>query len=404
MQKRILAVVFGTLLLDMIGTGMVFPIIPILFTDPSSPAFMLAGYSKGAQFLVAGLITSLFGLMQFIAAPILGELSDIYGRKKLLMLGVGILAISQLLFGVGIIIGSITVLLITRAIAGIAAANLSIAQATIADITEPKDRAKNFGLIGAAFGIGFILGPLLGGWIAALFQNAAAPFWFSSILGILNLLFVAFMLPETRKGIRETARKFHILKGIHNIRAALKDYDARPVYLTSFLYMSGFSFFVSFVGVLLVNRYGLTEAGIGTFFAFVGMCVVITQLFILRFLTKYYNEKQILRVSLLCVGGALFLYPFMPSITILYFLVPVLAIPQGLSMANIGSLVSRSVSAEKQGAALGINSSLVAFAQGVVPLVAGFGSGLIGIKAPFIAGSILVFSAWLNLFIFSKRP
>src|SRR5205814_9452572 len=109
------------------------------------------------QFLIAGLVTALFGIMQFIAAPILGELSDVFGRKKLLILGIGILAFSQLLFAIGIIQKSLIILLISRSVAGLAAANFAIAQAAIADITEPKDRAKNFGLIGCAICIGFIL-------------------------------------------------------------------------------------------------------------------------------------------------------------------------------------------------------------------------------------------------------
>ena len=175
----------------MIGVGMIIPIIPIIFTDPTSPSFLLSGYTTGEQYLFAGLLTALFGLMQFLGAPLLGELSDVYGRKKLLILGVGVLAVSQLLFGFGIEIGSLTLLFFSRAIAGLAGANFSIAQASIADITEPKDRAKNFGLIGAAFGIGFILGPTLGGLLSHTFNNAAVPFWIASLLGIGNVLFVS---------------------------------------------------------------------------------------------------------------------------------------------------------------------------------------------------------------------
>src|SRR6185369_1025455 len=102
MRKKSLQILFLTLLIDMIGIGMIIPIIPIIFTDPSSPSFLLQGYSQAKQFFLAGLLTSLFGLMLFLTAPILGELSDVYGRKKLLLMGVGVLAFSQLLFGFGI--------------------------------------------------------------------------------------------------------------------------------------------------------------------------------------------------------------------------------------------------------------------------------------------------------------
>lgn len=387
----------------MIGIGMIIPIIPIIFTDPSSPSFLLTGYTQGQQYFVAGLLTALFGFMQFLGAPLLGELSDVYGRKKLLTLGVGVLALSQLLFGFGIEIGSLWLLFFSRAIAGLGGANFSIAQASIADITEPKDRAKNFGLIGAAFGIGFILGPTLGGSLAHLFGSAAAPFWVASAFGVLNVLSVSLFLPETHHN-RKAKHNFHFLKGIHNIMAAWRDKDARPVYLSSFLYTSGFAFFTSFIGIFLVARFGLSETAIGTFFGVVGMWVVITQLFILRVLTKHYSEKTILRFSLLLLACALLLYPFVPSVAFLYVVVPLLAIPNGLSMATMGALVSKSVSPTKQGAALGINASLMALSQGIIPLLAGGFSGLLGIRSPFIAGAFLVVLAWSILFVILKRP
>lgn len=402
-HKRVLPILFATLLLDMIGIGMVIPIIPVLFTDPTSPAFILHGYSQSMQYFIAGLITALFGLMQFIAAPILGELSDAYGRKKLLTLGVGILAISQILFGFGIEFASLGLLLFARTVAGLAGANFSIAQAAIADVSSLENRAKNFGLIGAAFGVGFILGPVLSGWIAGVTGDAASPFWLAGALGVINLVFVTLMLPETRRVAAEARRRFTLLKGIHNIIAAFKDVDARPVYLSSFLYMSGFSFVVSFMGIMLVARFGFSETDVGTFFGAVGGWVVLTQLVILRILAGRYSEKQILRVSMLCLALSMLVYPFAASTAWLYIFMPFMAIPQGLSMANINSLVSKSVSAEKQGAALGINGSLLAFAQGVVPLFAGAASAAFGVAVPFIFGALFVFAAWANLFAFVRR-
>lgn len=397
MQKKVLPILFFTLLLDMIGIGMVVPIIPIIFTDPTSPSFLLHGYSTTMQYIVAGVVTALFGLMQFIAAPILGELSDVYGRKRLLTLGVGVLAVSQLVFGFGIEIASISLLLVARAVAGLAGANFSIAQAAIADVSAPQDRAKNFGLIGAAFGIGFILGPVLGGWIASLAHDPAAPFWAAGALGIVNMLFITLFLPETNNK-RTAAKKFQITKGIRNIKAAFEDRDARPVYLANFLYMSGFAFFTSFSGILLVSRFGLDAAGIGTFFGFVGVCIVITQLFILRVVTKKYPERAIIRVSVPIVACAMLLYAFLPSLLLVYALLPFIAVSQGLTIANMTALISKSVSAEKQGAALGINGSLQAFSQGAIPLLAGISSGFIGVAAPFIAASFCMACAWYVLF------
>lgn len=400
--NRTLLVLFFTLMLDMVGTAMLIPILPVIFTDASSPAFILHGYSVTQQYFIAGLVTAIFGIMQFIAAPILGELSDMYGRKRLLTLGVATLAISQLIFGFGITVGALWLLLISRAIAGLAGANFSIAQAAIADVTKPEDRAKNFGLIGAAFGIGFILGPVLSGWIAGISGDPAAPFWLAGALGIINVAFISLMLPETRS-VQKQEHGFHFLKGIQNIRAAWHDKDAFPVYLSNFLYLSGFTFFTSFVGIMLVHRFAFSEADIGTFFGVVGTCIVVTQLFILRIITKTYHERQIVRVTIPMVALVLLGYAFVPSAHFVYFLIPLMSIPQGLTMANMSALVSKSVSPEKQGAALGINGSLMALAQGIIPLFAGIVSGVLGLTIPFILGSMLMVWAWLNLFMRPAR-
>lgn len=397
-QKKVLPILFVTLLLDMIGIGMIIPIIPSIFTDPSSASFVLHGYSQNAQYFIAGLVTTLFGFMQFLAAPLLGELSDIYGRKKLLTIGVGVLAISQLLFGFGVLTASLVLLLISRVVAGFAGGNFSIAQAVIADVSEPKDRAKNFGMMGAAFGLGFIVGPLLGGWLAGAFHSASAPFWFAGVLGIVNMLLIFILLPETHLN-RRAEKNFTLLKGFQNIRSAFKDVDAKPVYWTSFLYMCGFSFFTSFISVLLLKKFGLTAAGIGTFFGAVGVWMIITQVVFIRLFANKFTEKKILRVTILMMAATVLSYPFLPSAAWAYVVMPFMAISQGLTMAYLGALISKSVSAEKQGAAMGINASLQALSSGIVPLIAGIGSGVIGITSPFIAGAILVIVAWFVLFV-----
>ena len=402
MRQNVLPVIFVTLLVDMIGVGMIIPVIPVIFTDPTSPSFLLQGFLTSEQYLMAGVVTALFGFMQFLAAPLLGELSDVYGRKRLLTVGVGVLALSQMLFGFGIETGLLWLLFVSRAVAGLAGANFSIAQAVIADVTEPKDRAKNFGLIGAAFGIGFILGPTLGGWVAHSFNDAAAPFWVATGLGIINVISVSLFLPETHRN-RRAKHNFHFLKGIQNIQAAWEDHDARPVYLSSFLYASGFAFFTSFIGILLVSRFGLSESAIGTYFGVIGVWIVVTQLFILRLLSRSFSERAILRYTLVFIALSIALYPFMPSIFYIYALMPLLAIPNGLTMANMTALVSKSVSADRQGAALGINGSLMALSQGTIPLLAGVFSGSFGVSASFLAGSSLVCMAWLILFVFMKR-
>ncbi len=401
-EKKILPILFSTLLLDTISIGILFPILPVIFTDANSQAFMLQGYSVSSQYFIVGLITALYGFMQFIAAPILGELSDIFGRKKLLTIGVALLALSNLVFGFGIETASLALLFISRIVAGLAGGNFSIAQATIADVSTPENRTKNFGLIGAAFGIGFILGPLIGGFISGFFDDPAAPFWFAGALGIINVIFISTFLSETRKIEKSAASQFDIFKGIKNIKAAMKDKDAAPVYLVSFLYMSGFAFFTSFVSVLLSNKYGFAEEGIGVYFAIFGLFIALTQLVLLGKISKKYSEKKILIFGFPLVALSILLIPFSPSAVVVYSLIPFMAIPQGLAFANISSLVSKSVSSDKQGAALGINGSLMALAQSIVPLIAGIGTGITGLTLPFVTGAFIIVIAW-HLLRTSKR-
>lgn len=393
-QKNILPLLFITLLLDVIGIGMLIPIIPSLFTDSTSPSFMLVGYSTTAQYIIAGLVTSLFGVMQFLVAPLLGDLSDEYGRKKLLALGVGVLALSQILFATGVAIGSLVLLLCSRIVAGIAGANFSIAQATIADVTTPENRARNFGLIGAAFGLGFILGPLISGWIIGITHNPSLPFLFAGVLGICNLLFVTLMLPETHL-VRTKSAGFSIFKAFYNIKKAYLDKDAKPLYLASFFLMMGFAFFTSFISIFLVVRFAFTETATGTFFAVIGGWMVFTQIFVVRIISKKYSERVILLTALPVLAGVILIHPFIYSVILVYAIVPLTAMSFGLLNTTLPALISKGVGKDRQGSALGINGSLQALSQGVAPLLAGSLAGVFGINAVFIIGAGFVMSAWL---------
>jgi DHA1 family tetracycline resistance protein-like MFS transporter len=393
-KKTALPMLFFTLLLDVVGIGMIIPIIPIIFTDPTSPSFMLFAYTHQMQLILAGAVAAITGLMTFIAAPIMGELSDIYGRKKLLLLGVSIMAISQVVFGIGILTSSLTVLFISRIINGLAGGNISIVQASIADISEPHERAKNFGLIGAAFGMGFIIGPVLGGYLAHLTGNPSVPFFFAGFLGLINTLSVYFLLEETKRDVNKTVHSITMLKAVRNLRSAFTDKEVSYLYSTSFFYVAGFTFFTSFTGIYLVHKFALSEAALGSYFGAIGIWIVITQGFILRVITKYYNERQILRVAMPIVALSITSMTFVPSMLYAYALLPLIAIPQGLSMASIGALISKSVGKDKQGAALGINGSLSALNQGLIPAIAGVLTAYTAVWIPFIFAGASIITAW----------
>jgi MFS transporter, DHA1 family, tetracycline resistance protein len=394
---RQLPVLFFTLLLDTISVGILIPVLPAIFTDPTSVTFVLQNYSMGMQYFIAGAITGVFGFMQFLAAPIFGELSDIYGRKRLLMLGVALLALSNIVFGIGITAVSLCVLFISRIVAGLAGGNFSVAQAAIADISAPHERARNFGLISAAFGIGFIIGPLLGGIAATSFSDPAAPFWVAGAVGLLNVVFIYFFFSETHVPEERRMASFSLFKGFENIRDALQDTNAAPAYLVTFFYASGFAFFTTFISILLAGVYDFSVRSIGLFLSVAGVCIVLAQIFVLPFILKRYNERESMLWSFPIAAFCILMYPFVGTASLLYLLVFIMAVPQCIAFASTTALVSKSVSKDAQGVALGINGSVMALSQGIIPLIAGLGTGFIGLEAPFIAGALLVMVSWYIL-------
>lgn len=390
MKSQVLPVLFVTLLIDMIGFGMVIPVLPVLFNDPSSPTFLLKQWSESSQLFMSGFVLALFGLVQFIASPILGELSDIYGRKNVLLSGVVMLAVSQLLFGFAITIGSLALIIIARALGGIAGANFSVAQAIIADVTTPENRAKSFGIIGAAFGIGFITGPLIGGWFTTAVGTPSAPFVLAGMLGLLNAIGITFALPETHTEKRSTSKRFTFLRGVHNIQSALDDAQARPLFLSNFFVQLGFSSFTTFIGVLLLTRYSYSEADIGMFFAAIGMWIVITQAGVLPRVMNMFTEKKVIPIALTVLPIALALHAISLPIVWLYSIMPLVAISIGLANACLLSLMSRNVGPDKQGVTLGINASVQALALGFGPLAGGLAAAFLGMYAPFIFAALCV--------------
>jgi DHA1 family tetracycline resistance protein-like MFS transporter len=302
--------------------------------------------------------------------------------------------VAQLLFAVGISFGSLIILFLSRVLAGIAGANFSIAQAVIADITPPEKRAQNFGIIGAAFGMGFILGPILGGYLSGITGDPATPFIFAGILGVINVLSISLLLPETHF-VWSVAKKIKLSTAWHNIVLAYRDKEVRPLYAVSFLTMLGFGFFTAFTAVFLADRFSFPEKEIGIYFGIVGLWIVFAQVFVVRVLSNKYEGKKLLLWALPILAGAILVHPFMQSSYLLYLALPFIAISFGLFNANLPALISRTAPSDKQGATLGINGSLQALSQAIAPLAAGVFSGVLGLTTSFFVGGGLILAAFL---------
>jgi DHA1 family tetracycline resistance protein-like MFS transporter len=406
MKRHPIWIILFTILIDTLGIGILVPILPQLLGNPNSPHYLLAkDATAGSGYIMFGFLVAVFPVMQFFATPILGQLSDRYGRKPVLALSLAGTALGYALFATGIVIRSIPLLFAARALDGITGGNLSVAQAAIADVTPPSERTKNFGLIGAAFGVGFIVGPFLGGVLAdpsvLSWFNAATPFWFAAILALSNTAQVLWQFDETNEHMRQFS--VQLTKGIANIARAYAMPELRSIFLTSFFFNAGFGFFISFFGVFLIHRFDFNEARIGNFFAWIGVCAIFTQVFTTRRVAARFSEAQVLKVSLLGVSAVMAAYLVAPSPLWLFLIAPISSTFNGLSLANMGGLLSRSVAPQVQGEILGIGSSIQALANSLPPLVGGFVAASLAPEAPVLAAALTMFVAWL-IFTITFRP
>ena len=403
-KRNPLIILIFTVFVDMIGFGILIPIIPLLFADPKSAFYLLpAGTPISMGLILLGLLVAIYPLMQFFATPILGQLSDRYGRKKILAISLFGTCLSYLLFAYGIFTHNVALLFFSRALDGITGGNISVAQAAIADITPAKDRAKNFGLIGAAFGLGFILGPFLGGILSnpkiLPWFIDVTPFLFAAGLSLINVISVLLFLPETLKHKKEY--KLAWTRSIHNIVRAFVSKNLRVLFIVLFLFQAGFTFFTTFFSVYLINKFGFDQSSIGNFFAYLGLWIVFTQAVITRRLTGKFQARDILKVSFFAMGIIILLYLLPNQWYWLLVIAPFFAISNGITQAFSIGLVSSSVDDSVQGETLGISSSVQALAQTIPPIIAGFIAAM-SPTLPIIVASGLTLIAWAIFMIFYK--
>ncbi len=391
--------------LDLVCNGIIVPIVPQLLANPHSPYYLLpASVPISYAYVVLGLLISIFPIFMFFATPILGEYSDYVGRRKIMVLALAGSAASLGLFAVGIAVKSLTVLFISRIIGGIMGGNLSVAQAAIADITPPEKRAARFGLIGAAYGVGFIVGPVIGGLLAdphlVSWFSASTPFWCAAAISLINAVLVWIFLAETRTSDEPVSIAWH--KAILNVFHAYGMKKIRAIFATNFFFQSGIALFATFFSVFLISSYGFDQVSIGYYIGYVGVWVIISQAVVLPFVTKRYDEVTLLRIFLLAGSAAIFAYYIPDHVAGLLVVGACFALTNGIAMAALPSLVSRRTPARNQGEILGINSSVQALAQAVPPILAGFLAAQIAPAAPvYIAGAVIG-AGWL-IFVFTVK-
>ncbi|MBF0296495.1 MAG: MFS transporter [Magnetococcales bacterium] len=349
-------IIFLAVFLDLLGFGMVLPLMPLYAADPR-----FAATPEQIGWLMA-----IYSLMQFLFAPWWGWLSDRMGRRPALIAGLIGSALSYLAYGMAT---SLWMLFAARAAAGIMGANIAVAQAALADLSSPEERSRAMGLIGAAFGLGFILGPAFGGWLAR-FGVEAAPLGAALITG-LNALAAIRYLPETRT-VRQPTRTrlshplFSLAPGglARQYPGALTACMLMGLFVTLF---SGFEVTLPLWGKDLL-QWDMTT--VGWLFTYVGVVAVIVQGGVLRHIVKAIGEKNSALAGLLCVAGGLALLRPGGWPAILTAM-GIIAIGSGLVHPSLSGLASLNTDPERQGIMLGVFQSMSALGRGIGPVLGG---------------------------------
>lgn len=394
-DKHTLRTLFLTVLAEIIGFGILFPIVPLLFTEPSSQFFLLPSkYSLDTGFIFLGLLIGLYPLAQFFSTPILGELSDIYGRKAIIQGSIVGTVISTLIFAYGLMTANIALLFFSRVVNGLTGGLISVAQATIADVTDNQEKSKNFGLLSAAFGIGFIIGPFLGGVLSSgflPFLTLTTPFWFAAALSTVSLAYVTTSLKETSP---KEDKKVDPKKPLKQLHKGLRLPGLRKIFGVNFLYFSGFAFFTSFISVYLIKKFGFTQFDIGNFFLYIGVLVIITQLAIVPRVFSRFKEENVMPITLFLTGFFILLQLYPQTLWIYLMVIPFFSVNQGLTQVSLNTLVSNNAEKKDQGLALGTNQSLRSLGNAIPSILSGVSAALFEPSTPLlIAGSIIVLTA-----------
>ena len=367
MKKSPLLPIFLIVFIDLLGFGLILPLLPYY------------AESFGASQLTVGLLLASYSLMQFIGAPVLGRLSDRDGRRPILL-------ISQLGTFIGfMILGFATtlwMLFLSRIIDGISGANLSTAQAYIADVTDEKNRAKSFGLIGAAFGLGFIIGPAVGGFLSQFGYHV--PAFFAAGLSMFTMILTFFMLPEPER--KSNSRREFSVK-------ALKQAFGHPTVgiLLSMVFTFGLAFamFQTSFALFASARFGFNVQQTALVLTYVGILSVIMQLVVVKRVVKRLGENRSIVVTLAALALGLVLMAMVQSPLALIFVMPILSFGGGVTSPVLTSLISKSVDRAEIGGMLGISTSVDSMSRVVAPIL-GNALLVLGSAWPSIVGAAIL--------------
>ncbi len=358
-----LVVVYITVFVDLLGFGMILPLLPFY------------AMHFGASGLWIGVLATAYSAAQFAGAPVVGWLSDRFGRRPVLLVALAGSAVSLALAGFA---SSLTMLIVARGLAGLFGGSIAAAQAYVADVTRPDERSKYMGLLGASIGMGFVFGPAIGAGLSVFgFGTAALA---ASGIAFANLIGAYFLLTESRQFGTAERRRFGLWGGIIK---AMKTGHLRLLLIGSFLVTLAFVGMETTYALLSAKRFDLSAKGLGYVFTYIGVVVVVVQGGLIGRIVGRFGEQRIAVLGAVIMMMGLTLIPLAPSLAWSVAALSLLAAGQAFTSPTIATMLSRSAGADEQGEVLGLSQSLAAAARGIMPVLAG-GLFDLGAALPYI--------------------
>lgn len=390
-KNTTLWIIIGIVALNSIGLSIVLPLLPFLVGKFLPPEQVVLGMS---------LLLSAFAACTFFAAPVLGALSDRYGRKKILLVSLLGSVIGYLIFGIG---GSIWMLFLGRIIDGLTAGNISTLFACISDTTTPKERTKWFGYMGAVMGMGKIGGPALGGLLGSI--AIGLPFYLTAGLIFLSGLAVYFLLPESLAPEKRTKRlSLNSINTFSHFKAVFGWKELRFLLILGMLFYAGIGIFQFNFTVFLKDFYLWGPEFIGMLLSIVGVCDILTRAFLLPWLLKRFSEKTIGIAGLTAVSiglGLIFVSTYLHSVIVISAAVIAIICGEGLFETTYTSKLSQSVDESKQGKLQGVNQSMQSAINVLIPLAA---AGIYFYSPGVLYASAVLIVLWAVLLYAKYRP
>ncbi len=382
-NKRLFSIIL-VVFIDLLGFSLILPLLPYY-----------AETFKASQ-TVTGILIASYALMQLIGAPILGRLSDRFGRRPVLLVSVFGTFLGFLLLGFA---NALWMLFASRILDGLTGGNISVAQAYISDVTDEKNRAKGLGMIGAAFGLGFIIGPVTGGLLSQ--WGYAVPAFAAATVSFINLILIYAWLPESLTADkRSQMTEKHPAITLSALLVAFRRPFTGSILITRFFFGLAFAIFQTIFSLYALQKFNLSARDTGFVLTYVGVLSVIVQGFLVGRLTSQFREDVLITASVVLMGFSLLGWALAPSVLWVYIIMTPTALSGGLLNTLLSSTLTKAVAPQEIGGILGLSASVESATRIIAPILGGVLLQQIGTWAPGIFGAVIMVG--VSIFVFFK--